>query len=132
MLLSIFALLVGISIVLIVIGLAKTTESAQALVGFFFLFLLSFNLIDGTIEYVSGYDEYYVYGNNFTGYHWDYDYNSNPPATNDSYLFHSIREDTYASYQNRTMGVWLALLAGFGFAGVFFSLNPTKWGREGD
>lgn len=43
---------------------------------------------------------YYKYGNNFTGYHWDYDYTSAPNFANPNdpssvFLFHEYKDYTY-------------------------------------
>lgn len=54
MILPLFILFVALSVVLIVIGLARPTESAQALIGFFFLFLLSFVVLGNNLEYQTG------------------------------------------------------------------------------
>jgi len=136
MILEVFALLIGISIILVIIGLARPSESYQALVGFFFMFLLSFVLINGTLEYDIGFTEYFVYGNNFSGYHWDY---TNPlePRPQDptiAYLFHTNRTTTYKTTTDdtttRTMGKYMAIATGLGFAGVLFSLKKTNWRKE--
>lgn len=37
----------------------------------------------------------YVYGSNFTGYHWDYDYDLNPAQSPDYDLFHVKEYPTY-------------------------------------
>ena len=36
----------------------------------------------------------YKYGNNFTGYHWDYD-NNPPPAQNNVFIFHTNTTNTF-------------------------------------
>ena len=42
-----------------------------------------------------GVNTYYVYGNNFTGYHWDYDYSDPPGAPdNNAYIFHTNTTNT--------------------------------------
>jgi len=40
-------------------------------------------------------DNVYVYGANFTGYHWDYDYDLNPAQEPDYTLFHVKEYPTY-------------------------------------
>jgi hypothetical protein len=40
----------------------------------------------------------YVYGSNFTGYHWDYDFDLNPSASPDYELFHVKAYPTYKTY----------------------------------
>ena len=54
MILTLFIILAVISIALIVLGLSKPSESAQALIGFVFLFLLAMVVIGGNLEYKTG------------------------------------------------------------------------------
>lgn len=44
--------------------------------------------------------EIYVYGDNFTGYHWDYEYilNPNPNVDDGIFLFHRNITNTYAEF----------------------------------
>lgn len=46
------------------------------------------NLLDSEIMY-------YKYGDNFTGYHWDYDTGSAPTVKGDAYVFHEVHNYTY-------------------------------------
>lgn len=134
MILYLFGFFVLLSLVLIVIGLTRPSESAQAIIGFFFLFILAVTvLIPGSLEYPAGFEEDYVYGNNFTGYHWDYTYGG-PPVVNDVYLFHINRSLKYYNFDDTTggtsFGYWLAVASAVGMAGVFFSLKNTNWRQE--
>lgn len=53
-------------------------------------------------------DTTYVYGNNFTGYHWDYDTGTAPDGPQvDAYLFHSLNEYTTYCYNSTGIGVGL-------------------------
>lgn len=120
------------SLVFVIIGLAFPSHSEQALIGFFFLFLLSFVLITDNLEYKVGVGEVYVYGNNFSSYHWDY---ANPPPTNPStemVLFHVNKTDNYRNYDSgqgirglttHNVGFWMAIGSAFGFMSVFLSLR---------
>ena len=86
----------------------------------------------GTLEYKVGSNTTFIYGNNFSGYHWDYaDPLENRPQDGEvGFLFHKWEYDNYVSYQNRVLGMWLAIISALGFAGVLFSLKNTKWGEE--
>ena len=112
--LIIWSILVTISLVLIVIGLTRPTESAQALIGFFFLFLLSFSIINGTLEYVTG----------------------TTTTTTYSYINDSIsstlevEQNTHTNFSNHNIGFWFAVASAIGFAGVLYSLKKTKWEDE--
>ncbi len=114
MILNLYAVLVGISLVLIIIGLAKPSESAQALLGFFFLFLLSMNVLGGNLEYETGVNVTYSYDSNLSI--------SSQTATL-----------TYSNFDNtdsHNLGLYMAIGSAVGFGGVLFSLARTKWGRE--
>lgn len=113
MILGLYAVLVGISLVLIIIGLNKPSESAQALTGFFFLFLLSLVILNGNLEYETGENITYTY--------------------NSGNLTNSMKLYTYDSFtgsDSKTIGYYMALGSGVGFIGVLFSLANTKWGKE--
>jgi len=96
-------------------------ESTFQVVGFFFLFLLSsLVLTAGNLEYSTGTDEFYVYGNNFDGYHWD-GYNTSAPSQIDreAFLFHVETTKTYANADSPTVirfGVWLSIISALGIA----------------
>ena len=130
MILPIFALLVGICLVLIIIGLTRPTESYCALVGFFLLFLLSFNILDGTLQYKVGSNTTFQYGDNFTGYHWDYDYDPPPNEKSSPSLFHIWEYDNYENFQSKPLGYWLCVISAIGFIGVLFSLKKSMWEGE--
>ena len=136
MILSLFLVFVAISLVLIIIGLARPSESSQAIIGFFILFLLSIIIIQGNVQYKTGYTEYMVYGNNFSGYHWDYrdPLEVSPNDDTQAYLFHVNRTYSYANFSDSPgasgFGYWLAIASAVGMAGVFYGLKKTKWSEE--
>lgn len=43
-------------------------------------------------------EEVYRYGDNFSGYHWDYDNSTAPKLPGDAYLFHKNTTFTYSEY----------------------------------
>jgi len=96
-------------------------ESTFQVVGFFFLFLLSSTiLVTGNLEYKVGFDEVYVYGNYFDGYHWD-GYNVTAPSQIDkeAFLFHKETVDVYANADSDGVirfGVWLSIISALGIA----------------
>jgi len=135
MLLEIFGLFVGMSFILITLGLLIPVHSEMALVGFFFLFLLSFVVMGNNLQYENGYEEVYIYGNNFSGYHWDYNEPLEPRPQDETmaYLFHRNRTALYTTYtgdvgvfDTHIFGYFMAILSGFGFAGVLFGLRRTN------
>jgi len=117
MILILYVTLLALSLVLVVIGLTRSHESAQALLGFFFIFLLSFYIINGKVEYSNG-------ANTTTEYHYSptTELNNTVEITRTNYTTYS---DSYTHY----IGVYLALAAAVGFAGVLFGLrrsNPNE------
>ena len=118
MILSLFLVLLGITLFLIALGYTqKGKADIYKYVGFVFLFLLGVMLIPGTpgdLEYKTGTTEFYVYGDNWTGYHWDYE-GEPGPSNNDIYLFHIVEENVYSTYTSFTYGFYIALLSVFGF-----------------
>lgn len=116
----------ALSLILIIIGLMRPNESAQALIGFFLMFILGFSILNGTLEYKVGVNETYVYGNNFTDYHWDYDFSLPPAAVNDAFLFHRNSIDVYATFQDHILGFYLIIAGAIGFILVIFGLRNTR------
>lgn len=117
MILSLYLGLVGVALVMIVIGLTRPSESAQALVGFFFLFLLSFVVLNGNLEY--------KVGSNST---IDYSYTAGNLTQQTE-----LQRDHYSQFNDtlsHRYGVYLAIAAAVGFAGVLFSVGRTYWRKE--
>jgi len=108
--LTLFGFLVGFSLVLIIIGLTKPTESAQALIGFFFLFLLSFQILNGTLTYESGavISHSYLYSN------------ASLTSSQETVTY------SYVPFQDHTFGYYLAIGSAIGFFGVIFSLGRGR------
>ena len=146
MILTLFLALLALAVVVAFMGYF-TGDEPYLTIGLFFLFLLSFVIIGGSLQYQTGlnvtncdYSELYVYGNNFTGYHWDYDAGTAPdgPQTG-AYLFHMNRtyEDCvstttfiYSSWNDTTshgVGWGLAVIS---FLGVALSLYNTSRRRR--
>jgi len=107
MLLSIFVFLVCFSLVLLIAGYYVQAPVGQ-ISGCAVLFVTGLLLMFSSVQYPIGenFEEYYVYGDNFTGYHWDYD---DPPSFNPSqdgiiFLFHTVHNGTtvYASWDEET------------------------------
>lgn len=97
--------------VMVIVGLTKPTESAQALIGFVFLFLLAITIIGGELEYETGAMTNTTYG---------YD------ASN---LVNFTTQDITYQYQNfndstsQKVGYYLAIASVVGFVGVLVSLR---------
>jgi hypothetical protein len=108
--LNLFGLLLGVSVVLIIIGLARPRESAQALVGFLFLFILSMVMVSGAVQYDTGANVSSTYS---------YDASNNVIATNQAITY------SYANFNDSTshnIGIYLAITSALGFIGVMVGL----------
>jgi len=131
MILELWLTFVGISLVLIILGFWRSEHSELPLVGFFFLFLLSFVVMGNNLEYETGYSEFYVYGDNYDYYHYD-DYNGTTKE-DDLNLFHLNHTLQYSSYNDTTgvfnthlFGYFMAVVSAVGFAGTLFGLRRSK------
>jgi len=125
LLLTLFAIFGGLSLLLIVIGFALDI-SIFSLVGTISLMLIGGVLLAEGITYKSGELEYSVYGNNFDGYHWE-GYNDTAPLQSDkeAFLFHTNQTDSYTLVDDTsTLRIaWLLIiLGGLGFALSLFTL----------
>lgn len=113
MILTLYVVLIAIALVLIILGLAKPAESAQAIIGFFLLFLLSLIIIGGNLEYATGADINTTY--TYTG--------SQVTATD------QIVTNRYSNFNDSTshqVGYYLAIGSAIGMFGVFFSLRRSR------
>lgn len=115
MILTLFAVLIIISLIMIIVGLTRPTESAQALIGFVFLFLLAIVIVNGELEYEVGIQ---------TNTTYSYDVNRLVNSTQEeiSYQYKYFNDATSSK-----VGYYLAIASIVGFAGVLFSLKtPDK------
>lgn len=130
MILTLFLGLIILSLILIAMGYYIDNPVLE-IAGFTFLFLLGFVMNGGLIQIQSGeYDDtYYKYGNNLTGYHWDYvgtepafnPANLNDPAT--VFLFHEYHNKTiiYTNFDD-TAGTYVLGISLNHFFGWLISL----------
>jgi len=120
MILTLFLVFVAISLVMITIGLARPSESAQAIIGFFLLFLLAVTvIIPGNLEYQSG-------SMTNTSYTYVNSTQINTTSEITTFQYDSFTDQTGAS----GFGYWLAIASAVGMIGVFFSLKRTNWRDE--
>lgn len=149
MILWAFLLFSVASVFFILLG-QYTNEQEVILMGAFLLFVPAWALFgvniplinaEGGIQYADGYNvslsfnESYKYGNNFTGYHWDY-VSPSPscPSPNDpacAWLFHryrtenEIKEVNYSTYSNRAIGLILLFFATVVFILAIMDIRGT-------
>lgn len=117
MILSLFVVLIAISLAFILVGLVKPDESSMALVGFLFLFLLSFVIMNDQLEY--------EVGANITN---SYSYGSTGliNGTTQSVVYQT---NTYSGNNAHTMGYYMAIISVVGFVGVLLGLRSV-WKKE--
>lgn len=113
MILTLFGVLVSISLIMIILGLAKPNESAQALVGFFLLFLLALIIINGELEYETGAVINTTYG-----------YTGGEVTATDQLVINQY--DLFDDTTSHRVGYYLAIASAIGFIGVLFALKRSK------
>jgi len=126
---------IGLAIALLITGFALD-DTALQLVGFAFLFTAGGLFLTDPLEIQSGLNisEYYVYGDNYSSYHWDY---ANPPPAcppnnlDCVNLFHTERTETnlYSEWNDLTshfLGVFLMIVSIIGSAVIFTRLKQEK------
>lgn len=145
MILTLYLALLALSVVTVGLGLVLG-EQYFTFAGLFFFFSLGLLLLTNGLTLKTGeiftpcdYQEYYVYGDNYTGYHWDYA-NPPPPGLADVNLFHVYRnysgcvETTEYVYETGQDSVWwygflMALCGGFGMFALLWNARAgfKKW-----
>jgi len=117
MILSLFVVLIAISLAFILVGLMKPDESSMALVGFVFLFLLSFIILNGQLEYETG-------ASIVNSYSYDLNYSLN--GTTQQVVYNT---EYYTGDNAHTMGFYMVIISIVGFVGVLLNLKSV-WKRE--
>jgi hypothetical protein len=108
MILPLFVVLIGIALMFIVIGYVKPDESAMALVGFLFLFLLSFVILNNQLEYEVG---------------------ANVTQTSNTTTSINTNYAAYSGSNAHTMGYYMVVVSVVGFVGVLLGLR-SAWKKE--
>jgi len=120
-----FFVILAVGIVLMALGFIIDIP-VITFVGTTMIFLLGLNLLSAGLDYKSGVEDVYVYGNNFSGYHWDYDGTQPPPKDLDAaYLFHTNSTDIYSHYDDAgadRFGWFLLVLGALAFVMGLFRL----------
>lgn len=117
--LVLFLVFLGLSLLLIVIGLFRPEHTEFSLVGFAFLFILSFVFVTGDVQYQVGVNETNTYG-----------------LVNGTYEVTSVQSvDVYETFQSggllsHFVGYWLAVMSLAGFVIVIVSAKPGLFRRR--
>jgi uncharacterized membrane protein len=117
MILSLFVVLIAISLAFILVGLLKPDESSMALVGFVFLFLLSFVVLNSQLEYETGANVTAVYS---------YGIDGNIIGTSQAITY---SQQTFSGSNAHTMGYYMVIVSIVGFVGVLLGLR-SAWKAE--
>lgn len=124
-----------ISLVLVALSLYRNDHAELGIVGFTFIFILSFVMIAGDIQYKVGVNETNTYGCLCCEEGIVYD--GENCTSNTSLQIVSVEKvDVYATFTaggvlSRTVGYWLAVLGVVGLIGVFVSLRSEGFMRPG-
>lgn len=113
MILSLFAVLAAIALLLVIIGFVFTSHTELSIVGFALLFILSVILLNGGLVYVDGSTV-----NTTVSYS-----GSNPTNT------YQVITDTYTPFDDASshrIGWALSVISVTGVVGVFWSLRRSK------
>jgi hypothetical protein len=119
---TLFGVFLGLSLILIALGLFRSEHTELSLVGFVFLFLLAMVVLNNQITY--------VIGTNTTS---TFDYTYNYAGSNLTLLTSSFEEnnDIYGPINlggnlSHTVGYWLAIASVIGFIGVILGLRKSE------
>jgi len=114
MIIGLYGFLLLICLVLIVIGLFKPDESAYAIIGFLFLFILSIIMLNGQVEIETGAN---------TSSSFSYDATGTLIGHNQNIVY------SYQEWNDTTshrIGYWLVVISVLGFVGVLFTIDKVK------
>lgn len=119
MILEIYIFMVSLCLIFITIGIFRPSESIFSIIGFALLFLFSFTLLNGHLEYESG-----SYVNTSLGY----DATGN---VNSTYQAISYKYDEWDGQESRDIGFWLAILSAVGFIGMLYMIGTGRMKYNG-
>ena len=133
MIIELFGILLIVAIIFFIVGFQYENYPVFIVSGIFFL-ILSIGIYATGLTTITGVETKYIYGANFTDYHWDYYGEDSPTNPNDYELFHTIDENVYQSSEgvvNTTLGSLMLGLAFFSFGCALVFATPKK-DREND
>lgn len=140
MILTIFLIILGISLIFIVTSLSLNSP-LLGIAGFTFMFLVGLGLLNTGLSYPTGEftNETYTYGTNLSGYHFDsYNLSLNPAqaSLDPPVLFHKTVtvQEVYTNWDDddtHLIGWLLSVVGFFGFLLLIFSLDKTDFQLRG-
>ena len=117
MILTIFIFLTALAVVMFALGFLLDIP-LLSIIGAVFIFGLGLLMMGTDIQVKTGTEDVLVYGNNFSGYHWDaYNDSMAPPQTDkNAFLFYTNSSNVYANYDFGGIGTtsfaWLFMILG--------------------
>ena len=123
MILTLFTILVTISLIVMIFGFISKIPIFS--IGGAAMFMILGGVILGGegLAYKTGSTEMYNYGNNFSSYHWEYDTGTPPDSPElDAYLFHKNITNQYENYDDTTTNNFGWILFVLGLAALAYSL----------
>jgi len=127
---GLFFIFLAVALVLTLFGFIADIP-IFSMVGTIMIFLLGFTLLTEGLTYKVGDDVDYIYGNNFTDYHWDdYEGASVAPlqSDRDAFLFHTNSSAIYETYDDSAgdrYGWFLLVLGALGFCLSLFTIGGS-------
>ena len=118
MILILFGVFVIFSLIFIALGLFFSEHTELSLIGFVFLFLLSFTVINNNLQYQTGQTKEI----NYT-YNADTSLNATHEVVNNTYISFN---DTTSKFNTHIFGYWLALASFIGFVGIILGLRKSR------
>ena len=115
MYLTLFVVFIGLSLLLVTLGLFRPEHTELALIGFVFLFLLSFSVINEDLSVKSGVDITY----NHTLVNGSYEVTSETQRT-------SYEDVTLGGNLDHLIGYYLAILSVVGFVAVIIGIRRSR------
>lgn len=124
MILEVYITLFLISLALLFLGYYSEVDTIKILAyGLIFLLAVIIGGYGDNLYYKTGENISYTYGDNFTSYHWDYDFSTSPKSPTDAYLFHTTKVYNYATYENTILSFLMATLSFLGWLSVYFNFR---------
>lgn len=115
-----FFLFLSVGIVLTIVGFSLDIP-LLSLAGTIMIFTLGIGLLSDGLDYKIGQNETLIYGDNFSGDHWDYDH-SDPVSVTDAYLFQVNTASDYGHYDDASTNRFGWLLMALGALAFILSM----------
>lgn len=121
-----FIAFISLALILVTLGLYRLEHTELAMIGFFFMFLLSMVVLTDNLTYKTG--ENVTITNTHGIVNGSVVLTSSVETT--SYI-HSQYQDGSGFFTTHRLGYFLAVMAVIGFAGCFVSITPDRFFRRG-